>query len=180
MTSNDGTSSPPPANSVPTLRSDGTPSRPATNLVPKQHKISPAHTRTPLTAMTPMTATSRVRPQLKTHPHLHPTWSQSTTPLRQTKIPSPAKNDFPSISPSPILTPVPNLSSDTMKKVSRRGKKIPLWPCSTRLQVLALQLRDGASTTPSYQNTAAMDPPTNTTTQPTVGSVACYATSKTP
>ena len=42
-TSNDGTPSPPPANSVPTLRSNGTPSRLPTNLVPKRHKIYPAH-----------------------------------------------------------------------------------------------------------------------------------------
>ena len=72
--------------------------------------------------MTPITATSHISPQPKTHPRLHPTWSQSATPRRQTKNPSPAKNNRPSISPSPILTPVPNLLSGTMKKVSRPQK----------------------------------------------------------
>jgi len=57
-------------------------------------------------------------------------------------------------------------------------KKIQLWPHSTLLWVLTLQLRDDASTTTSYQNTFAKDATTSSTTRPTVMSVACYTTSK--
>jgi len=50
-----------------------------------------ATTRTTLTATTPITATPSIRPRLKTHPCLHLTWRQSTTPCRQTKKPKSRK-----------------------------------------------------------------------------------------